>query len=147
CDDGHVSFSIVNGVASNFLLESGGKLTVLSGHSAIDTMVSCGTLIISSGGVANSNMLNILGSQYISFGGIASYTTISAGGKQIVYGVANSTIVNYYGSQYVSSGGVINSTTIKNYGSLFVYSGGTANMVNQQLGAAMPIPKGFPLIA
>ncbi|MFA6104284.1 MAG: AIDA repeat-containing protein, partial [Victivallaceae bacterium] len=145
--DGHSAFSIVNGVASNFLLENYGQLVVLSGHSAIDTVISsCGWQNVYSGGMANSTtingggqgiydgvasttIVNSGGSQIISSGGIACVTTINSGGYQNISsgGVASNTIVNSTGNMYVSSGGIANSTNINAGGHQNISSGGVTN--------------------
>ena len=107
--DGHSSFSIISGAASNFLLENGGQLTVLFGQTATDTLVaSSGQLRVSTGGVANSTTINYSGRQYVSSGGVANYTTINSGGQQYLSsgGVTSNTVVNSGGSMYVSSGGI-----------------------------------------
>ena len=157
--DGHNAFSIVNGVASNFMLENWGELTVLSGNSAIDTVISSGgSQIISSGGVANSTTINISGWQVVSSGGV-NFTNIS-GGVQTVYsgGRANSTNINF-GYQYVFSGavatltdinsdgsqwvyGVANSTTVNSGGSQAVFSGGVTSNTIVNSGGSMYINSG-----
>ncbi len=75
--DGHSAFSIVSGVASNFLLENDGKLYVETGNSATDTLIASG------------------GEQHVEYGGVANSTTINSGGYQCVFsGVANNTTLN-----------------------------------------------------
>ena len=86
--DGHSAFSIVRGVASNFLLgksfedyRGGGCLYVSRGHSAIDTVIaSNGFLWVHSGGVASNTIVNSGGSMYVSSGGIVSGALIITGG-------------------------------------------------------------------
>jgi len=79
--DGHSAFSIVSGVARNFLLENGGELDVLSGHSAIDTIIaSGGQQIVYSGGVTSNAIVNSGGWENISSGGIVSGMLTIAGG-------------------------------------------------------------------
>ena len=129
--DGHSAFSIVSGVASNFLLENGGQLTVMSGHSSINTVItSGGNQIVSYGGTVNSTTINSGGIQIASSGGTANTTTINSGGNQSVFywGDANTTTINSGGNQSVSGyGATANSTTINSSGIQTVFSGGSAN--------------------
>ena len=135
--DGHSAFSIVNCITSNLLLENGGRLTILSSHSANDTVVaSGGSQWISSGGTANSTTING-GSQVVYSGGVANSTTINSKSMQSVscYGIVNLTTINSGGTQIVSASGTANSTTINYGGSQIVSAGGTASVINQQAGA------------
>ena len=117
--DGHSAFSIVNGVASNFLLENGGFLNVLFGHSAIDTIITSSSWQnVSAGGVTNSTTINSGGFQYVSAGGVTNSTTINSGGWQYVCGTASSTNINSGGWLMVSSGGSATELTIASGGSL-----------------------------
>ncbi|MFA7232075.1 MAG: AIDA repeat-containing protein, partial [Victivallaceae bacterium] len=125
--DGHNLFSIVNGVASNFLLERGGNLTVLSGHSAIDTLIASGGYQgILSGGMASSTTINFGGKQSIASGGVANSTTINSGGTQTIAfgGTATNTVMNN-GLQSVLSGGVASQTFLDG-GFQSIESGGMA---------------------
>ena len=103
-----------------------------------------GTLIVSSGGTANSTTATSGGSVCVSSGGTAINTTLDEQGTVIVYqgGLADSTTVNY-GNVTVSSGGTANNTTIYNNGcTLRVLSGGVANTVNVNSGANVDVAGG-----
>jgi autotransporter passenger strand-loop-strand repeat protein len=117
--DGHDTFSLVGGIASNFLLENGGSMTVSSGHSAIDTVInSAGKQTILAGGTAERTTINSSGLQHLSSGGTARLTAVSSGGTQSINGYASAS-----------------STTINSSGLLQVRVGGTASIIDQQAGA------------
>ncbi len=127
--DGHRAFSIVSGVASNFLLENGGRLYVLYGNSAVDTIIaSRGSMYISSGGMANLTTVNSGGNQLVYSSGTANSTTVNSGGSQIVSsgGTANLATINSGGKQYVSPGGTVHNIVVSSGGSMYVSSGGNA---------------------
>ncbi len=118
--DGHSSFSIINGIASNFIVDSS-FFYVSDGHSAIDTLVNSGSMTV----------LN---------GGSATVTTINSGGSMTIFGdgTATDTTINSGGSQILSSGGIANSTTVNSGGRLNVYSG-TASIITINSGALMDL--------
>ena len=104
--DGHSMFSICNGIASNFLMENGGRLTISSGQSAIDTVIDgSGYQYVSSGGETNATTINFGGYQYVSSGGVANSTTINSGGYQYTQGNASQSMVNSGGMLMIGSGG------------------------------------------
>ena len=158
--DGRSAFSIVEGIASNFLLENG-ILDVLSGHSAMNTLIAGGMQNISSGGVANSTTINS-GAQYVSSGGVATSTTINSGGWQSVCsgGVATSTTINSGGGQDVrrsgavsntiinlggiqSVDGIAKSTNINSGGRQWVSAGGIASNTTVNAGGSMYVSGGI----
>ncbi|CAI3959958.1 Large exoprotein involved in heme utilization or adhesion (FhaB) (PDB:4RM6) [Commensalibacter communis] len=63
----------------------------------------------------------------VSSGGVASNTTVSNGGSQVLYGTAFNTTVFDDGVQAVSSGGVAISATVNDGGRQYVYSGAVAS--------------------
>jgi autotransporter passenger strand-loop-strand repeat protein len=88
--DGHNAFSLIGGIASNFLLESAGRLLVYSGNSAVDTVVgSSGSLLVSSGGAASDTIVNSDGSMNVSSGGIVSGALTVAGGHVVLEDAAS----------------------------------------------------------
>ena len=128
--DGHNAFSIIGGAASNFLLESGGQLVVLSGNYALDTLISSGgQLRVSSGGMTNLTTINYSGRQYVSSGGVANSTTIISGGQQYISsgGTTSNTIVNLGGSMYVSSGGIVTGALTVAGGDIILASAASVN--------------------
>ena len=86
------------------------------------------SMFVSSGGIANTTILNSWGAMYISAGGTANSTTVNDYGDLCVFsgGTATSTTVNSGGRLFVSSGGTANGTFVNSSGYLYVYSGGTA---------------------
>ena len=108
-----LEFEIKDGKVSDFTVQNGGGLYIMSGGTA--------------------DNINISGTYYdyafmeVFFGGVANHTAVSYRGWFTVFsgGVANETTVN--ASMWVSSGGIANSTTINNGGSMWVSSGAKAN--------------------
>ncbi len=148
--DGHSAFSVINGVASNFLLENGGGLEVSSGQSAVNTIITSGGYQYVWGGMANSTAINSSGFLYVFDGGTASNTIINDGGNMNLGaewypegrgGKANSTTINSGGIQNISSGGTATNTII-NEGSQLVYSGGTASNTIVNSGGSMYLCSG-----
>ncbi|MFA6100956.1 MAG: AIDA repeat-containing protein [Victivallaceae bacterium] len=148
--DGHSAFSVINGVASNFLLENGGGLEVSSGQSAVNTIITSGGYQYVWGGMANSTAINTSGILYVFDGGTASNTIINDGGNMNLGadwytegrgGKANSTTINSGGSQNISSGGTATNTII-NEGYQLVYSGGTASNTIVNSGGGMYLCSG-----
>ena len=126
------AFTLQNGVASNFILYTGGGQWVSSGGVASATIISFGgTQDVTSGGVASDTTINEYGWQYVSSGGVASATTINSGGTQYVSsgGVASNTTISSGGVQEVSSGGVASNTTL-NSGAVNLYEGGLVSGLN-----------------
>ncbi len=130
--DGHSSFSIISGIASNLLIDHG-KLTVLSGHSAIDTIVNTGgELVIHSGGIASETTANFYGQIHLS-GGTAENTDINHGFFFIYSGGTSIKTLLSYGTQYVNFGGTASNTTINSMGITRIESGGTT--INTAIGS------------
>ena len=103
-------------IISSGIIESG---IILNG---LDTMV------VSSGGTADSTEVNSGGRMTVFSGGMAENTVVNSSGLAHVSGTATGTEVNFGGTMYVSRGGTVNDTTLA--GTLilmdFRYSG-TAN--------------------
>ena len=98
--------SIANGVASNLVLNNGGYLAVLNGHSASDTIVnSGGGLYISGGGAADDTVVNggavLLGDQALLDG-----VTLNKGAIGLALGANSASITELA----VSSGGTVDLT-------------------------------------
>ncbi len=180
---GEVLYVLAGGKAIDTTVLSGGNEYVSSGGEAIGTQVDGGSytggeITVSAGGLATGTVLTgspasgayglaqqfVLGSaigtivsgggaEYVSFGGVATSTTIDSGGQQwISGGSAISTTVNSGGSEgvgasyststmtgttldtrvnaggieYVSSGGIASATTVSSGGVLSVGAGGSA---------------------
>ena len=123
-------------------VNSGGYMHISSGGVANSTMVNDGNMYVSSGGVANSTtVVNSHGRMFISSGGVANSTTVNSGGYMHISsgGVANSTTVRSSGYMYIFSGGVANSTTVNSYGSMHITSGGTATDIVVSSGGRLGI--------
>jgi autotransporter passenger strand-loop-strand repeat protein len=133
--DGFNDFSIVNGVAINFLIDSGSNLVVYNDHSANNTVISHGGFqFICFGGYANETTINSGGSQVIDFEGVSDFNTINTGGVQEVFGLSYNTTINsiysgedffILGTQYIFESGVAYDTYIDG-GVQDVSYGGTA---------------------
>ena len=102
------AFEIKNGVAANFTL-------------------TCGELVLSSGGTASKTTLSSHGYIRVYSGGKAVNTTVNSGGIILISGgLAESATVNEGGSMRVAAGGTANSMTVKSGGELqFGSKGGT----------------------
>ena len=117
------AFSYSSGIASNFILYSGGSQTI-SGGSAIGTIINSGANQFIKDGIASGTVINA-GFQTISEGGIAMDTIIDSRGHQDILsgGIASKTVIEN-GLQYVS--GIASSTTVNTNGSQFVNNNGSA---------------------
>ena len=149
--DGTHDFNLSNGVASGFVINSGGFQTVSSGGKSTQitqnsggsvnvtvkggdnvTVVSgtneFGSAFSLASGHASGFVINVSGWQIISSGGAATSTTINASGSQTLSsgGSASLTTINSAGIQIVSSGGRATSTTINSGGVQNISSGGSA---------------------
>ena len=113
----------VQGSARATLLESGGRQSVLSNGSAVNTIIRRGEQRIESGGVASGAIVRGMGSQIVAYGGTAIDTTLS-GGEQTTLGTAIGTIIESRGRQVVSTQAT--STTIAPGGIQEVDRGGIA---------------------
>jgi autotransporter-associated beta strand protein/autotransporter passenger strand-loop-strand repeat protein len=119
------TFSLSSNVASNFILNSGAVLTVLSGGSAIDLTLNSGSYINVNPTVDDSstNVVRIIGndnSTYIS--------GINASGQNFSYsgGIASNFIIYAGAIQHISSGGSSFKTELKAYATQIVSNGGSA---------------------
>ncbi len=110
-------------------LASGNSMLIFSGGTANSTTVnSGGWMLISSGGTANCTTVNSSGHMNIYAGGLANSTTVNSYGSMNIFsGVANNTTVNSYGSMNIYCGGTANSTTVNSRGKMYIHSGGVAN--------------------
>ena len=155
-------FFLSGGVASNFLMNSLGQLTVSSGGTAMDTTIRFGGyLTVMSGGVATgieqsaggyvradvygadpntvARGVNASGEFSLS-GGVASNFILYDGGAQQVFsgGTAFHTLVSGQRAfQYVWSGGVASNTSIFKNGIANIYEGGIARDVMIAGGGSM----------
>lgn len=103
----------VAGTAANDTL-AGGKQLVISGGTAIGTLIgSGGTQSVSSGGSALGATVDSGGTQTVSSGGSATNAVVNGGGVQVVAGgQALGTVVNSGGSAAVTSGGTAVGTIV-----------------------------------
>ena len=127
-------FSLLNGVAKDFVLYLNGRQDVLAGGSATDTAISSGgSQVVSTGGLASATTVTSGGSQVVLTGGQAEKTHLSGGvavntsAVQLLQGgSATSTTIDNGGRQFVSAGGLATSTTVTSGGIQNVSSGGSA---------------------
>ncbi len=82
------SFTLLNGHAKNFLLESGGKLQVLSGGNAENTVLNAGGTQTILNGSSLETVVNSGGREVVSRLGLASSSTVYSGGSQVLAGGA-----------------------------------------------------------
>ena len=132
--------------ANSTTVNSGGKLFVYSGGTAVDVIENGGYVDVADGAnvvfAANTVTGLISGtSATVHSGTIADNMTIHAYGSLFVFnkGVANSTLVYSSGGLAVSSGGTANNTIIYSSGFLRVLSGGTAAHVDANTGALLDL--------
>ncbi|HEV2159967.1 beta strand repeat-containing protein [Bradyrhizobium sp.] len=131
----------LGGTAINTTMDGG--IQSVSGGTVVQTTISNGALQILHGS-ASMTTVNAGGQQSVYADGVATGTTVNAGGVQVDWGAASATIVNggvqfVYGSatgttvlsgtQYVQSGGSADDTTIGSGGLAFVHAGGTIDDV------------------
>ncbi len=145
------AFSLQNGVASNFIVYSGGSQYIYNGGVANDTTINeWGSQYIANGGVASDTIVNSGGRQSISNGGRAINTVQEVGGNvnvnvsggvstyvtgtnasgqafSLQNGVASNFILYSGGSQYIYNGGVANDTIVNSGGYQSISNGGVAN--------------------
>ena len=155
-------FFLSGGVASNFLMNSLGQLTVSSGGSAAGTVIKGGAaMTISKGGIATDitqsaggnvtasvwggdsktlvTGVNSEGSFYLS-NGVASNFMLYDGGAQNISsgGTALHTLVNGQRAfQNIWSGGVASETSVYRNGIVEVYEGGAASNIMVYSGGSM----------
>ncbi|EFA3722080.1 autotransporter adhesin Ag43 [Escherichia coli] len=120
-------FSVGNGMADNVVLENGGRLDVLEGHSAQNTLVNDGgTLAVSAGGKATSVTITSGGALIADSGATVEGT--NASGKFSIDGTsgqASGLLLENGGSFTVNAGGLASNTTVGHRGTLTLAAGGS----------------------
>ncbi|EMV2756521.1 autotransporter adhesin Ag43 [Escherichia coli] len=121
------NFSVGNGMADNVVLENGGRLDVLEGHSAQKTRVDDGgTLAVSAGGKATGVTMTSGGALIADSGATVEGT--NAGGKFSIDGIsgqASGLLLENGGSFTVNAGGLASNTTVGHRGTLTLAAGGS----------------------
>ncbi|EFI3515279.1 autotransporter adhesin Ag43 [Escherichia coli] len=119
-------FSVGNGMADNVVLENGGRLDVLEGHSAQNTLVDDGgTLAVSAGGKATDVTMTSGGALIADSGATVEGT--NASGKFSIDGIsgqASGLLLENGGSFTVNAGGQAGNTTVGYRGTLTLAAGG-----------------------
>lgn len=120
-------FSVGNGMADNVVLENGGRLDVLDGHSAQKTLVDDGgTLAVSAGGKATDVTMTSGGALIADSGSTVEGT--NASGKFSIDGIsgqASGLLLENGGSFTVNAGGQAGNTTVGHRGTLTLAAGGS----------------------
>ncbi len=120
-------FSVGNGMADNVVLENGGRLDVLEGHSAWKTLVDDGgTLAVSAGGKATDVTMTSGGALIADSGATVEGT--NASGKFSIDGTsgqASGLLLENGGSFTVNAGGLASNTTVGHRGTLTLAAGGS----------------------
>ena len=120
-------FSVGNGMADNVVLENGGRLDVLEGHSAQNTLVDDGgTLAVSAGGKATDVTMTSGGALIADSGATVEGT--NASGKFSIDGIsgqASGLLLENGGSFTVNAGGQASNTTVGHRGTLMLAAGGS----------------------
>ncbi len=120
-------FSVGNGMADNVVLENGGRLDVLEGHSAQNTLVGDGgTLAVSAGGKATDVTMTSGGALIADSGATVEGT--NASGKFSIDGIsgqASGLLLENGGSFTVNAGGQAGNTTVGHRGTLTLAAGGS----------------------
>ncbi|HHE4534134.1 TPA: calcium-binding autotransporter Cah, partial [Escherichia coli] len=120
-------FSVGNGMADNVVLENGGRLDVLEGHSAQNTLVdNGGTLAVSAGGKATDVTMTSGGALIADSGATVEGT--NASGKFSIDGIsgqASGLLLENGGSFTVNAGGLASNTTVGHRGTLTLAAGGS----------------------
>ncbi|EOT8828896.1 calcium-binding autotransporter Cah [Escherichia coli] len=120
-------FSVGNGMADNVVLENGGRLDVLEGHSAQKTRVDDGgTLAVSAGGKATGVTMTSGGALIADSGATVEGT--NASGKFSIDGIsgqASGLLLENGGSFTVNAGGQASNTTVGHRGTLMLAAGGS----------------------
>ncbi|EER4225972.1 autotransporter adhesin Ag43 [Escherichia coli] len=121
------NFTVENGKADGVVLESGGRLDVLEGHSAQNTLVDDGgTLAVSAGGKATSVTITSGGALIADSGATVEGT--NASGKFSIDGTsgqASGLLLENGGSFTVNAGGQAGNTTVGHRGTLTLAAGGS----------------------
>ena len=137
----------VTGTATDITLSGGyynslSSMTLLSGGTAVNTVINRdGRMYVSSGAAAEgttnnnggrvyvcggnlTNCTNQWGGIYVSEGGVISNTVVAGGSVTLLSGaIAQNTAVNGGGSLFISSGGVASSTTLTSGGTVIFNEG------------------------
>jgi len=120
-------FSVGNGMADNVVLENGGRLDVLEGHSAQNTLVDDGgALAVSAGGKATDVTMTSGGALIADSGATVEGT--NASGKFSIDGIsgqASGLLLENGGSFTVNAGGLASNTTVGHRGTLTLAAGGS----------------------
>ena len=120
-------FSVGNGMADNVVLENGGRLDVLEGHSAQNTLVDDGgTLAVSAGGKVTDVTMTSGGALIADSGATVEGT--NASGKFSIDGIsgqASGLLLENGGSFTVNAGGQAGNTTVGHRGTLTLAAGGS----------------------
>ncbi|EFO4653256.1 autotransporter adhesin Ag43, partial [Escherichia coli] len=120
-------FSVGNGMADNVVLENGGRLDVLEGHSAQNTLVDDGgTLAVSAGGKATDVTMTSGGALIADSGATVEGT--NASGKFSIDGIsgqASGLLLENGGSFTVNAGGQAGNTTVGHRRTLTLAAGGS----------------------
>ncbi|WP_247185246.1 calcium-binding autotransporter Cah [Escherichia coli] len=120
-------FSVGNGMADNVVLENGGRLDVLEGHSAQNTLVDDGgTLAVSAGGKVTDVTMTSGGALIADSGATVEGT--NASGKFSIDGTsgqASGLLLKNGGSFTVNAGGQAGNTTVGHRGTLTLAAGGS----------------------
>ncbi|EMF8390046.1 autotransporter adhesin Ag43, partial [Escherichia coli] len=121
------NFAVENGKADGVVLESGGRLDVLEGHSAWKTLVDDGgTLAVSAGGKATGVTMTSGGALIADSGATVEGT--NASGKFSIDGIsgqASGLLLENGGSFTVNAGGQASNTTVGHRGTLMLAAGGS----------------------
>ena len=121
------NFFVGNGMADNVVLENGGRLDVLEGHSAQKTRVDDGgTLAVSAGGKATGVTMTSGGALIADSGATVEGT--NASGKFSIDGIsgqASGLLLENGGSFTVNAGGQAGNTTVGHRGTLTLAAGGS----------------------
>ncbi|EEZ2186656.1 calcium-binding autotransporter Cah [Escherichia coli] len=121
------NFTVENGKADGVVLESGGRLDVLEGHSAQKTRVDDGgTLAVSAGGKATDVTMTSGGALIADSGATVEGT--NASGKFSIDGTsgqASGLLLENGGSFTVNAGGQAGNTTVGHRGTLTLAAGGS----------------------
>jgi len=121
------NFTVENGKADGVVLESGGRLDVLEGHSAWKTLVDDGgTLAVSAGGKATDVTMTSGGALIADSGATVEGT--NASGKFSIDGTsgqASGLLLENGGSFTVNAGGLASNTTVGHRGTLTLAAGGS----------------------
>ncbi|HAP0251079.1 TPA: autotransporter adhesin Ag43, partial [Escherichia coli] len=121
------NFTVENGKADGVVLESGGRLDVLEGHSAQKTRVDDGgTLAVSAGGKATDVTMTSGGALIADSGATVEGT--NASGKFSIDGIsgqASGLLLENGGSFTVNAGGQAGNTTVGHRGTLTLAAGGS----------------------